>query len=584
MNAPLRAVAPARLYGTLALDRPRRRWVLDTGEPHVAIRLKSNFPKIPKGSSTPFDLPHDDVHSAELAWFMGLYPMRMSAADRRELEEGGDRRRDEVAEAGRITSPEWRPSAPIQTRPGTAIRTYQEQAVALVALTRSLLLGDDVGLGKTYAAIGLALRGDTLPMALVVLGNLQAQWVAKFAEMCDLECHVVTTTRAYELPDVPVVVFRYSNVRGWADVFATGRFRTAVWDEVHELRTGAGTDKGRACMALARNTHYQLGLSATPIFNYGAEIYEVLRFLPGGRPGHVLGRHDDFLREWCAGSKLVRDPEALGSHLRDANVMLRRTKGDVGQEMDRVTTIVVDVPYDEAEERRVEDLARELALRSLTGAYVERGRSARELDLLLREVTGASKARGVARFVRMLLESGDPARRVLVSGWHRRFYDVVRRELADVPTCMYTGSETVAAKRRSLAAFASGEARVMLISNRSGAGLDGIQTHCSDLVVGELDWSGEVHKQLVGRLDREGQTLPVSAYYAITDGGSDPSMVEVLGLKASQAQGIVDLGRLPRSTQTDEGRLGRLARDWLARRGVEWEAPADADPGPAVHD
>ena len=568
-----------RTYGNLSLRDGR--WVLDTREIHIAIRLKQIFPRLAKTGTSPFSFPADDAHALDLDWFTSRYPMAMTPADRRALAAGVRSHGHDVAEAGRILAPDWKPKGTEGLRQGAAIRQYQDQAADLALLMGSLLVGDDVGLGKTFVGIAFALRGVTLPMAAVVLPNMQGQWAEKFAQVCDLECHAVTTTKPYTLPDVPVVLFRYTNIRGWTDVFASGRFRSAMWDEMQELRTGPKTEKGQASMALALNTEYQLGLSATPIYGLGAEVYNVLQFLPGKRNGHVLGSPAEFDREWMGDGKSVREPEALGMLLREQNAFLRRTKGDVGQQMDRVTTMVVDVPYDSKEERRVEDLARTLAIRSLTGSFMERGSAARDLDLLMRHATGVGKAAGVAQFVRMLVETGE---RVILTGWHRGYHEAILRLLGDLGVAMYTGSETVAGKRRSAADFMSGAARVLLLSNRSGAGIDGLQHVCSTVVIGELDWSPEVHHQIVGRVDRDGQALPVTAYYLVCDGGSDPAMVEMLGLKASQIRGIVDPNRSFPVPRTDEGKVQRLARRWLESRGYEAPQAADADPGTAAPD
>jgi superfamily II DNA or RNA helicase len=448
----------------------------------------------------------------------------------------------------------------------------------------SLLLGDDVGLGKTYAAIALALQAETLPMAVVVEAHLQRQWADKIAAFCNLECHCVAKTTPYELPNAPIVIFRYSNIAGWVTEFAKGRFKSVVYDEIQNLRTGSSTNKGVAAQILSKNSVYQLGLSATPIFNLGAEIYSVVAFLPGKDVQHPLGTRGEFANEWLAsGSDRIADPDALGMHLRERHVFMRRTKGDVGQEMDNVTAIYSEVPYDEGEEKRVEDVARTLAIRALTGSFVERGSAARELNMLMRHTTGVAKARGVAQFVRMILETGE---KVLLAGWHRDFWKVVETELAEFKPCFYTGTESPAQKTKSVKAFTDGDSQVMFISLRSGSGLDGIQKVCSTAVLGEFDWSPQVHKQVVGRLDREGQTRPVTAFFLSVNCGSDPAIVELLGLKASQIRGVIDPNQPFRPVEVDDSKLRHLARDYLRRHGIALpkDAAADEDPPPAAND
>ena len=78
-----------------------------------------------------------------------------------------------------------------------------------------------------------------------------------------------------------------------------------------------------------------------------------------------------------------------------------------------------------------------------------------------------------------------------------------------------------------------------MISLRAGAGLDGLQySGCRTIVFGELDWSPGVHEQNIGRVHRDGQPDPVVAYYLVADDGADPIMVETLGLKQDQVDGI----------------------------------------------
>ena len=176
-----------------------------------------------------------------------------------------------------------------------------------------------------------------------------------------------------------------------------------------------------------------------------------------------------------------------------------------------------------------------------------------------------SKAKHVAGFVRMILESGEP---VLLAGWHRDVYDIWLEELSSYKPVMYTGSESPTKKERAKQAFINGETNLMIISLRSGIGLDGLQHRCATAVFGELDWSPEVHHQLIGRLHREGQARSVMAVFLYCDYGSDPPMTSLLGLKASQAQGIVDPHLGVQKRYMDESRLKNMARDFLDRNGL----------------
>ena len=546
-----------KTYGTLA--KADDAWRMSDVPPHVAIRLKQLFPRIPKWQTGTFTFPDDTHHCADLSWFLMRYPMAMSLDDQISLDGGRQQFETDQAQLEAILRPDYKPPERTGLREGQVIRHYQAQAIDLTLARKSLLLGDDVGLGKTYSTAGLLLDKRTLPAAVVMETHLQRQWEEKITAFTTLTTHRIKGTKPYDLPPADIYLFKYSQLLGWIDTFEDGFFKTVAYDEIQQLRTGMASGKGQAAKRLSDAAEYRLGLSATPIYNYGAEIWNIMQFLDDS----VLGSWNDFQREWLTDERQVGDPEALGSFLREQNVMLRRTKRDVGQQVPPINTIVEQVEPDSSTLKSVEDLARQLALKTTTGTFMERGRAGRELDLLVRHATGVSKALNVARYARILLEAGVP---VLLVGWHRDVYDIWLKELKEFAPAMYTGSESDAQKAESKRRFVEGESNLLIMSLRSGAGLDGLQYRCSTVIFGELDWSPKVHEQIIGRLDREGQEEFITAVYLNTDEGSDPPMVEVLGVKASQSSGIVDPGRQLEARHSDKSRIQALAEQFLSSK------------------
>lgn len=283
----------------------------------------------------------------------------------------------------------------------------------------------------------------------------------------------------------------------------------------------------------------------------------------------ALGNKDDFLREWCSGwGRRVRvvDPQALGTYLRESFLMLRRTRKEVGRELPPINTIVHTVEYDEAEVQKAENIARQLAIRATTGSFMERGVAARDLDIFVRHSTGVAKAKGVAEYVKILLDNNEP---IILVGWHRDCYDIWLKELADYNPVMYTGSETPAQKEKSKEAFIKGETNLFIISLRSGVGLDGLQEVCTTVVFGELDWSPKIHDQVTGRTnrDRKDEQKQVTAIYLVSDCGSDPLIIDLLGLKASQSHGIMNpLDTGIQEQYSDESRIQLLAKRYLEKK------------------
>jgi len=548
-----------RTFGTLRLTEHGSKWEMSRLEPHVAIRLKQLFPRVPKQSTGPFYFPQDLMHAADLDWFLSRYPLEMSEADRESLTGGKLAFELQQAEMERILLPDYAAPPLMGLREGQKIRHYQVQAVELLRRRRALLLGDEGGLGKTYTAGAfLCSEPGALPAAVVCDPHMQKQWKDKLTTFTTLKVHVIEKAKPYDLPPADVYVFRISQIAGWVDIFETGYFKAAVYDEPQSLRTGESTVKGSAAKVLSRHAFYRLGLTATPIYNYGVEMWNIMQFIDDT----VLGSYSDFSREWVDNSGRITDPKALGTYLREQHVMLRRLKSDVGLELPKVSRIVEYVDYDAKAVQSIEDLAHRLAIRATTGTFVERGQAARELDMMVRQATGLSKARAVAQFVRLMVEAGES---VLLVGWHRAVYDIWLEEMADLRPAMYTGSETAGQKNREVERFLAGDTDVLIMSLRSGAGLDGLQQRCSVVVIGELDWSPGIHQQIIWRLDREGQEHPVTAFFLVSDEGSDPPIMDVLGIKASEAHQIVDPHLGVQQADDDTTNLRRLVERYLAK-------------------
>lgn len=539
-------------------------WGVDELAPHVAIAFKRLFPRVHTRRSVHILSDNDEIR-ADLEWFMIRYPLQTDDACRALLAEGTRRMADRIAERGRILDLKWTPGeVPAAFREGKAPYLYQEQAAEICLRNPSLLLGDDVGLGKTVTAFALAARGAPLPMAIVVQPHLVRQWDKRAFEFTTFRTHMIRASKPYQLPVADLFIFSYNMLAGWLEILNSGLFKSVVYDEIQELRHGEDTQKGNAGAVLSAKAEVKTGLTATPIYNYGAEMHTVMSYVEPS----VLGSRDEFLREWCSGGGgIVKDPDALGSFLESTGYFLRRTEDSeaVNRSMPPPNIIDIELDYDEAAVAKEEELLRTLASRVLHSRFEEAGQAARELDIKMRHLTGVAKAKSVAAYVNLLLQDRE---KVLLAGWHRDVYDIWLYALMQHHPVLYTGSESSAGKQRNIDRFVNGDARVMMMSLRSGAGVDGLQKVCRDVVFGELDWSPQVHYQLIGRVRRPGQMHQVTGHYLHVNGGSDPVLMQMLGVKTDQSRGILDPGQPLRPRTMDDSRIKTLARAVLEGVGA----------------
>ncbi|TXI23108.1 MAG: ATP-dependent helicase [Roseateles sp.] len=584
----------ANTYGSVKLEGSV--WHIQA-EPFVNSRLKRVFPRIPKDGTKGIKLSTSPENTRELSWFIQRYPMVMSGTDRLHMDRLATQHvavEQRLAEliAGLVPPPVIEMAHPP--------RDYQSFGAQLTLTAGSLLLADELGLGKTITAIAAIVLSGAFPAVVVAPAHLTRQWEKQIRHFApNLTVYRTRSGSPYEkdkpgvlvnmtgkrrtkknqeqmallpestLPDV--IVTTYDMLKGgWAEFLAqVAKF--AVYDECQAL---AHSTSGRykAAETLAGGVSFRMGLSATPITGYGCQFYNVLNVL---RPD-ALGSYGEFLTEWCT-QESITDPTLFGEYLRREGYMLRRTRKEVGRELPPLTKVIHEV---ESDTKKLEELAgNAAALARIVLSHNEQFKGQKmqasaEFDMLMRQATGIAKAPYVVEFVKLLLDSGE---KVVLWGWHRAVYDIWLEGLKEYKPRLYTGTESGNQKDEAMAAFIQGDCQLLIMSLRSGAGADGLQAVCRIGVVGELDWSPSVIAQCFGRLDRDGQTSPVTGYVLVSDDGADPIMMDVLGIKREQLDGVVlnaDEKTLIERVDLGENTLQKLARDFLLRRGEKLPEPS----------
>ena len=361
------------------------------------------------------------------------------------------------------------------------------RAAEAILRTGRLLVADELGLGKTITALTLLAAPEARPAVAVVPPHLAEQWRREAAKFLPALRTLVINGKTTPDAAADLYVVSYFRLDAWAR-WLEGRVQTVIFDEAQELRR-RGSQKYAGARRIVTGTRHRVGLSATPIYNYGGEFWNVFAILAPD----ALGSREEFLAEWCGADTRdnrepkLRDPHAFGAYLREHGLMVRRTKRDVGRELPALSRVVETVAHDDAPLTAVAPRMRELARRILDqdGTPFELMRAAQDLSSEARQATGIAKAGAVADFVRLLVE--ETGERVVLFGWHRAVYDIWTERFEGIPLAWHTGTETPAHKRRELDRFIAGEARILIMSLRSGAGVDGLQHVCARAVIGELD-------------------------------------------------------------------------------------------------
>ena len=526
----LRDAHPGRhTYGTLSYNRRSKCWTI-RGEPCVTELAKRLFPGCDgRGRGVARFTAHRRI-IGDLNWLMLRYPLEIKESDRKRWEESLDEAREYAFRREQALSAPETAQPPEGSFSGTLL-PFQQEGLGFMLASRRCLLADEMGLGKTVQALSFLATTAAYPAILVVPPHLIRNWQREIERFLNpdgrLRVHVIKGLTPQPLPEADIYLIHYLLLRGWKDVLPEAGFKTAIFDEIQELRRN-GTGKYSAASLLSESCENVIGLSGTPIYNQGGEIWNVVNILDF----HFLGDWESFSREWCYGYNraMVAKPELLGEHLRREGLMLRRLKSDVLGELAPKRRLVQEIDWDDQVYRALmKPVADQLKILRATDDPSKRAIIEDAICQQQRQATGVAKAPFVAAFVRALLDGGE---KVLLMAHHHAVMDIYRKELKTYHPGFITGRENDAQKDAASAAFMSGKTDLLCISLRSASGLNLQRATC--VVFGELDWSPAVHSQAEDRAHRIGQKDSLLCYYLVSPRGSDRDMQDALGLKVSQ--------------------------------------------------
>lgn len=400
-------------------------------DPHVMARLKRWFPRVLQQRTGVLILADTLEVCRDLATFIERFSLDADEATALHVKLRAEEHRSKAELVLEILGgcapqhTEWMTPA-LQPRP------YQEIAAGMIHATHRLLLADDLGLGKTLSGALTLCDPAALPAVVITETHLPGQWQRELARFFPhLTTHIVTSGQPYDplkvmvgrgrksrplhdrMPDV--LILTWSKIGGWGD-WLHGKYNTWIMDEAQALRHHdtvryAGVARG------IEDATYKVLLTATPVYNYGDEIYNLISIMDPD----ALGDRSEFKREWCDDGGKVSDPRALGAYLRDEGLMLRRTAAEVGRELPGLIRVEQNVDSDPRVLKQMmgDTVGMAQLILDKTRPHLDRGSASMQLEQQMRQATGVAKAPFVAEFVRLLLET---EKKVVVWAWHRECF------------------------------------------------------------------------------------------------------------------------------------------------------------------
>ena len=540
-------------FGTLeyVLDQYSKSWSWKVTGTRAVSMISKLIPQSWYGETENEAIVPDNTENIQqIKWILDRYPLEVlsKSAWQRKTTKSKTKKKfsSKIEKLERVTPGE-------QFR-GKLLNFQKEGLDFLLKSSGNALLADEMGLGKTVETLAyLASEKQAYPALviapLVTLNNWQRE-IAKFLKRKSrngkiVENDIPSSTiirkgKAAEIGKYDFYIINYELLYKRLDDLLKLDVKTIVCDEVQNLRSKT-TKKYDAVKKLTahESVKFRIGLSGTPIYNRGSEIWPIVDIL---RPG-LLGNFTEFCEYFCyvneKGKAIVLENkrELLRKQLQKY-VMLRRKKSDVLKEL-----------KDKVRYKEVIDADRNYYVNELGKIWekfeVEQKDAKTKFDKSSsyqraiqseRQAAGVAKVPHVINFVKNIMEIDES---VVVFCHHRAIHQLLHEKLSEFSPVSIIGGQSDKFRQEQIDMFQRGESKLMIAGLRAGnVGIN--LTRAKYVIFAELDWSPAVHRQAEDRLHRIGQKNTVFAYYLIGNGTLDDHVADILVDKSYEIDSIID--------------------------------------------
>ena len=441
-------------------------------------------------------------------------------------------------------------------------RHYQAEGIAYMLNHGNCINGDACGLGKTGQSICVCELLNCFPVLVICPASVKYNWKKEWARWNpDRTVGVVdprlSKRKRESLPnpwecDVTVINF---------DLLSGGRtergdlkprfkelmkrmWQGCVIDEIHFLKNERAI-RSRMAKRICKTIPNVWGLTGTLTQNRPADLigpYTVLR-----RFTEMFNNSLAFKFRYCDAKKTVFGFDWSGaSNLEELHELLRmggyirRDKRDVLKELPPLVSEYVDVPlsnaseYGEAEENLIKYLNE--------SGQEERVDSALNAEFLvqlniLRQLCIEGKLDFIRKYVKDWLDANENDS-LVIFGVHKEPLALLAEEFK----CpVIQGGVTPVKRQEIVEGFIARKYRVLVCNiQAAGTGMDGLQQASSNMFFVEYPDRYTDIEQTVARLERMGQTMPVTVTYLMASGTVDEDYRDMLNDKRSITQTVND--------------------------------------------
>jgi len=460
---------------------------------------------------------------------------------------------------------------------------FQRAGVAYALESKRLIIGDQMGLGKTVEALATLEAADAFPAVIVCPSSVKLNWKREIEAWLPGRSVIYLDgfpesngNKHIDLSAYDIVILNYAVlgrwdddveawIGGWLTRLLEIDWKAVVLDESHYIKNHTAI-RTKAARELCKDREYRLLLSGTPVVNRPKELLSQLAALDRLKD---FGGFWDFAKRYCEAHQTrwgwdldgAANLDELHAELKK-RCYVRRRKEEVLKELPAKRRVVIPIEIDnrtEYDEHEASLLAwyegralEEPELQRAVSGLDTRTKRARIASWALQRYERAQKAEHLVR-IEALKQTAAKGKLVAVRDWVRNFLEsgeklvlfaihqgVVQSFADEFDAPVIHGGVSSEDRQKAIDKFQNDPECRLIVCNVQAGGVGITLTAASDVAFIELGWTPAAHDQAEDRVHRIGQDDAVTAWYFQAEDTIEEDIAALLGRKRNVVDAVTD--------------------------------------------
>ncbi len=379
------------------------------------------------------------------------------------------------------------------------LKPFQEIGTLFMLINKKVLLGDEMGLGKSIQSLTTIDIANAYPCLIVCPSSLKYNWQDEIRKCTNATSHFLNGTNP---TDKNFYIINYESLHKHLDYLKNIGIKSVIFDESHYLKNEEAK-RTKNSLNVVKNIEYRIELSGTSVLKTPIDLVSQLVVL---NRIESFGGKDYFLEQYCKPSKTTfgtdysgaSNLEELSVALRE-NCFLRRTKKEVLKELPEKTRtkVMVDLPKAGEYKKTLKDF--------LSLNKKDKMKKIEEF----RQIVAESKLSMVKEVIDDFLENNQ---KIVVFAYHKSIQNKLIEMYPDACRIISEESHIQDINKKS---FQDDENKKIIICSFKVANMGIDLTAASNVIMAEMDWCPAINNQAEDRCHRIGQLSSVNAWYII---------------------------------------------------------------------